>query len=327
MKVPQLVPSNAGNAHALPEFLEIPHDAGLLHEPAVPMRKYKLAVAGLDLGILMAPENLDRQLVQINDPHSRSGLGGVHNHALVMSACDVLNHLQAAFLEVDVAPPERQGFAATHSGMDKQMDEREERMLLPFSQLQEVADGLNIRRHHLEDCNRRGDSACRSRSYRLLYAIRTLSGDRGLGKKRRLGQKRIRRTGLCRISAKAGHHLYRCPAGGCSRLGQLTGYATCGDESWEDPAPNIRLFGSKIRRASREWALKYAKRWSVERLFSRWKYPGRLERHCYMGLAKIRMHALLQMLVSLSEETAEFTLSVQLPLFPSPETVQDASCD
>ena len=97
----------------------------------------------------MAPENLDRQLVQINDPHSRSGFGGVHNHALVMCVCDVLNHLQPAFLEVDAAPPERQGFAATHSGMDRQMDEREERMLLPFSQLQEVADGLNIRRHHL----------------------------------------------------------------------------------------------------------------------------------------------------------------------------------
>ena len=114
---------------------------------------------------------------------------------------------------------------------------------------------------------------------------------------------------------QTGHHLYRCPASGCSRSGQKLGYATCGDESWEDPEQDIRLFGGKIRRASPEWALKYAKRWSVERLFSLWKYPGRLEQHCYMGLAKIRLHPLLQMLVSLAEKTANFTLPVQLPLF------------
>ena len=121
-----------------------------------------------------------------------------------------------------------------------------------------------------------------------------------------------------RTDPQTGHHLYRCPAGGCLRSGQLTGYATCGDESWEDPEQDIRLFGGRIRRASKEWAMKYAKRWSVERLFSRWKYPGRLEQHCYMGLAKIYMHALLQMLVSLAEAVAKIRTPVQLRLFPEP---------
>ncbi|MXZ89931.1 MAG: transposase [Chloroflexi bacterium] len=104
---------------------------------------------------------------------------------------------------------------------------------------------------------------------------------------------------------QAGHHLYRCPAGGCHRRRQKVGYATCGDESWEDPEENIRLFGGRIRRASPEWQKAYDKRWSVERLFSRWKDTGRLERHRYMGLPKIRLHATMQMAVSLAEAVAK----------------------
>ena len=67
--------------------------------------------------------------------------------------------------------------------------------------------------------------------------------------------------------------------------------------------------------ASEEWAMKYAKRWSVEQLFSGWKNPGRPEQHCYIGLAKIRLHVLLQVLVSLAEATAKIILPVQLRLF------------
>lgn len=115
---------------------------------------------------------------------------------------------------------------------------------------------------------------------------------------------------------QTGQHLYRCPAGGCARQRKLLGYAACGDESWEDPAQDIRLFGGKIRRASPEWKAKYKKRWSVERVFSRWKYPGRLEQHCYMGLAKVQLHAFMQMLVSLAEAAAKFPPAVQLRLFP-----------
>ncbi len=118
-----------------------------------------------------------------------------------------------------------------------------------------------------------------------------------------------------KTDSQTGQHLYRCPAGGCSRLKQHLGYAACNDESWEDPAQDIRLFGGRIRRASPEWKRKYRKRWSVERLFSRWKYPGRLEQHCYMGLAKIRLHATMQMLVTLAEAVAKIGLPAQLRLF------------
>ncbi len=101
-----------------------------------------------------------------------------------------------------------------------------------------------------------------------------------------------------RTDPESGQHLYRCPPEGCRRQGQVRGYAACGDWGWEDPKQDIRLFGGRIRRGSPQWREKYAKRWSVERMFSQWKYPGRLERHRYFGLAKVRMHAMFQMLMS-----------------------------
>ena len=117
-----------------------------------------------------------------------------------------------------------------------------------------------------------------------------------------------------RTDPDTGHHLYRCPAGGCSRLGQTPGYVACGDESWEDPEQNIRLFGGRIRRASQEWDDKYGKRWSAERMFSGWKYPGRLEDHRYMGLIKVTLHATMQMLVSLAKTTKDIPLPHQARL-------------
>ena len=83
------------------------------------------------------------------------------------------------------------------------------------------------------------------------------------------------------------------------------GYAACGDEAWEDTEQNIRLFGGRIRRGSPEWDAAYHKRWSVERVFSRWKDPGRLERHKYFGLRRVSAHARLQMLTSLAERLAQ----------------------
>ena len=47
-----------------------------------------------------------------------------------------------------------------------------------------------------------------------------------------------------------GQHLYRCPSGGCARLKRVAGYAACGDETWEDPEQDVRLFGGRIRRGS-----------------------------------------------------------------------------
>ena len=108
-----------------------------------------------------------------------------------------------------------------------------------------------------------------------------------------------------RTEPDTGHHLYRCPAGGGVRRQTVLGYAAGGDAALEDPEQNIRLFGGRIRRGRPEWHTAYHKRWSVERVFSRRKDPGRLEPHRYYGLRRVSAHARLQMLLSLAERLTQ----------------------
>ena len=111
-----------------------------------------------------------------------------------------------------------------------------------------------------------------------------------------------REMAYVRTDSDTGHHLYRCPEGGCPRRDTAHAVSACDDESWENPEDNIRLFGGAIRRGSPEWKAMYGKRWSVERVFSRWKEQGLLERHCYFGLRRVSAHARLQMLMSLAAQ-------------------------
>jgi hypothetical protein len=108
-----------------------------------------------------------------------------------------------------------------------------------------------------------------------------------------------------RTAPDSGQRLYQCPPGGCRRRGRVKGCAACGDRSWEDPAQDIRLFGGRIRRGSPEWREKYRKRWSIERIFSGRKCPGRPERHCCLGLAKARMRTLSQTTTTQAEAVAK----------------------
>ena len=48
-----------------------------------------------------------------------------------------------------------------------------------------------------------------------------------------------------------------------------------------------------------------AKRWSGERVFSRRKEQGRLERHCYFDLRRVSAHTRLQMLMSLAAQLGQ----------------------
>ena len=63
-----------------------------------------------------------------------------------------------------------------------------------------------------------------------------------------------------------------------------------------NPRENIRLFGGYVQRGSEEWELAYRKRWSVERVFSRWKVEGRLNDHRFRQDKTIHLHSMLQML-------------------------------
>ena len=72
-----------------------------------------------------------------------------------------------------------------------------------------------------------------------------------------------------------------------------------------DPERDRRLFGGRIRRGSPEWNAAYAKRWSVERVFSRWLKDDLLEEHRLRGLANVETLALLQMLATLATRLAQ----------------------
>ena len=63
-----------------------------------------------------------------------------------------------------------------------------------------------------------------------------------------------------------------------------------------NPKEDVRLFGGDIRRGSEEWDLVYNKRWSVERVFSRWKVEGRLNEHRFRQDKTIQLHSMFQML-------------------------------
>ena len=115
----------------------------------------------------------------------------------------------------------------------------------------------------------------------------------------RLGQ---RKMAYVRTDPDTGHHLCRCPEDGCARRDTARSVSACDDEAWENPEDNIRRFGGRIRRGSPEWNTMYGKRWSVERVSSRWKEQGGLERHCYFGSRRVSAHARLRMPMSLAAQ-------------------------
>ena len=103
-----------------------------------------------------------------------------------------------------------------------------------------------------------------------------------------------------RTDPETGRHLYG-RIQGCDRGGKLPIplVAECDHDVWVDPDDDPRLHGGSIRRGSREWLVKYDKRWSVERVFGHWKDVGYLRHHYFRGRDKIELHTLLQMLAHL----------------------------
>lgn len=95
---------------------------------------------------------------------------------------------------------------------------------------------------------------------------------------------------------ETGHQLWRCPSSGCHLLTEGTkAIKHCDTEFWFNPEDHLRVMGA-IPRASKEWKLKYRKRWSIERFFYRAKASRLLETHRYRGLAKVTLHVVLSTL-------------------------------
>ena len=97
-------------------------------------------------------------------------------------------------------------------------------------------------------------------------------------------------------------YLFTNPANGVHHYGRAPDCRSDDEDSlcyttfWVNPQENVRLFGGDVRRGSDEWKQGYKKRWSVERVFSRWKVEGRLNDHRFRQMKTIRLHAMFQML-------------------------------
>ena len=113
-----------------------------------------------------------------------------------------------------------------------------------------------------------------------------------------------------RTDPDTGEHVYGARPDGCVNLfgpdqPALGDMGPCGVETRIDPTLDVRLFGGAIRRGSDEWNAAYRKRWSVERVFSRWKGRGRINDHCLRGWSCVNRLTQLHMLSLLSSKLIE----------------------
>ncbi|MCY4652170.1 MAG: transposase [Dehalococcoidia bacterium] len=104
------------------------------------------------------------------------------------------------------------------------------------------------------------------------------------------------------------------PVSDCTRGGKLTGFSMCDVEVRVNPDDDIRLFGGQIARDSRKWNRTYRKRWSVERVFSRWKERAVLENHSFRGLSKVRLLVQLYAVAYVAARLVEVKDAAALPM-------------
>ena len=99
-----------------------------------------------------------------------------------------------------------------------------------------------------------------------------------------------------RTDPETGAHLFRCRTEGCPLKTQGPKAIThCDTEVWERPEDNLRVLGP-LPRFTAAWKRLYSQRMSIERIFRSLKHSRGLERHCVMGMRKIKLLATLSVL-------------------------------
>ena len=113
------------------------------------------------------------------------------------------------------------------------------------------------------------------------------------GKPTCIGQ---REMDYVRTDQENGAHLFRCPPQGCPLKTQGTKAIThCDTEVWQRPEDNLRVLGP-LPRFTAAWRRLYKQRMSIERVFRSLKHSRGLERHCVMGMRKIKLLAIMSVL-------------------------------
>ena len=98
-------------------------------------------------------------------------------------------------------------------------------------------------------------------------------------------------------SDKGKGHLFRCPDGGCELKGQREYLGQrCQHEHYEGWDGDLLRRVGRLPKASKRWKRLYKRRTIVERLFGSLKRSRLLDKHCYLGMAKVRLHVGLSLL-------------------------------
>ena len=102
-------------------------------------------------------------------------------------------------------------------------------------------------------------------------------------------------------TASNGHHLFRCPPGGCALKARSNGAMRYCDipDYWQDPQDNLRAVGV-VARASPEWKELYNRRQVIERMFGSLKRSRLLNRHQYLARRKVEVHITMSVLTYLA---------------------------
>ena len=88
-----------------------------------------------------------------------------------------------------------------------------------------------------------------------------------------------------------GKHRFRCPPEGCRLKGRMDWSRYCDFDYAEKPnGKRLRIMGI-VHRASSMWKEIYKKRTSIERHFSSVKHSRLLDKHQYLGLERVGLHA------------------------------------
>ena len=104
------------------------------------------------------------------------------------------------------------------------------------------------------------------------------------------------------------------PVTDCKRGGKFEGFSMCNFEVRVNPEDDIRLFGGAIRRDSPEWKMTYRKRWSVERVFSRWKDRHVIDNHSFRGLSRVRLLVQMYAITYVAAKLMEVKSAETLPM-------------
>ena len=99
-------------------------------------------------------------------------------------------------------------------------------------------------------------------------------------------------------------HRFRCPMGGCRLKSKVQWTTHCDTEVWEKPEGKLLRTIGLLPRFTDDWKRIYRMRMSIERYFRSAKHSRLLDRHQFLGIAKVKLNISLARLSYLATALA-----------------------